>query len=198
MRTRQNRRESVSALKNAKLAERKRSLKQQKVDEQERRREQLKRKIIESAEEAARAEVEAIKREAIAEALALKSQAKAKAKATKTDALRLRGSLLAAAKREAQQMREQVVREVAQLGTGICTSSGISNLQSDEFSQTQPSVPSYVLPASAEDAENLDESAREQQSGSDDDSAFESACDWEVLNEMSAKVDEEDGSWVIG
>lgn len=191
---RQARRESAAALKNAKIAERQRSVRQQKLAEQERKREQLKRKIIESAEEVARREVEEIKQQAIAEALALKSRAKAKAKAMRTDAHRLRGCLLASAKDEAQRLREQALQEAEELKRST------TEVSPEAVELPQDTDLLMASPVSQDENEKIDMHARKQPSHNDDDddSAFESACEWEVLNELTAKVDEEDDSWVIG
>jgi len=139
-----------------------------------------------------------IKQQAIADALALKSRAKAQAKALRTDAHRLRGSLLASAKDEARQLRQQALQEAEELKCSVTqVSTEAAALNGGEFPQDTDLL--MASPASQEENEKIDAHARKQPShNDDDDSAFESACEWEVLNELTAKVDEDDDSWVIG
>lgn len=193
----QVRREAASALKNAKLAERQRSLRQQKMDDQERKRQHLKRRIIESAEEAARKEVDEIRKHAAAEAHTVKTKAKAKAKALRSDALRLRGSMLAAAKQEVQQMREQAMQEVEQLTcVSLRCTPETDDLESREAPQAQDAV--VALQSGSLEHGHAGADGKQDAHGDEDDSAFESACEWEVLKELTTEVDEEEDSWVIG
>merc|ERR1712007_46209 len=129
-----------------------------------------------------------------------KSAAKAKAKTMRTEALRFRGSLLASAQKEAQQMREQALQEVEELRCMVSkVSPELDRLECKEPYQQQ-AVDTVLTPLALQqpdDDQEVNKHVGEQQSDQDD-GAFESANEWEFLNETTAKVDDEDDSWVIG